>query len=92
MGNAFMNSARFYVQVQIKVEEGELSHLPLQSNKRKEKKNKSYLAYMTLQVGETSLSANAPACVAVWGWEEPAGCVLRTAPPPASGIVPDLGG
>lgn len=47
---------------------------------------------MTLQAGETSLSANAPACVAVWGWAEPAGCVSRTAPPPASGIVPGLGG
>lgn len=47
---------------------------------------------MTLQAGETSLSANAPACVAVWGWEEPAGCVSRTAPPPANGTVPDLGG
>lgn len=47
---------------------------------------------MTLQAGETSLSANAPACVAGWGWGGPAGCVSRKAPPPASGTVPDLGG
>lgn len=46
---------------------------------------------MLLQAGKASLSANAPACVAVWGWGELAGCVQRRAPPPASGIGPDPG-
>lgn len=44
-----------------------------------------------LQAGKASLSANAPACVAVWGWEELAGCVRRRAPPLACGIAPDPG-
>lgn len=68
--DASLDSILVYVQVQINVEEDEFSCRPLRSNK-----NKSYLTYMMLQAGETSLSANAPACVAVWGWEELAGCV-----------------
>lgn len=54
-------------------------------------KNKSYLMLIMLQAGKASLSANAPACVAVWGWEELAGCVRRRAPPLACGIAPDPG-
>lgn len=43
-----------------------------------------------LQAGKASLSANAPACVAVWGWVELAGYVPRRAPPPlACGIAAD---
>lgn len=57
--------------------------LSLLSNKKK------FLSDLTLQAVKTSLSANAPACVTVWGWEELAGCVQRRAPPPASGIAPD---
>ena len=55
-------------------------------------KNKSYLTLMMLQAGKASLSANAPACVAVRGWGELAGCVRRRAPPLACGIAPDPGG
>lgn len=66
--DASLDSVLVYVQVQINVEEDEFSCRPLRSNK-----NKSYLTYMMLQAGETSLSAKA--CVAVWGWEELAGCV-----------------
>lgn len=47
---------------------------------------------MRLQAGgKTSLSANAPACVTVWGWGELAGCVQKRAPPLVSGIAPDHG-
>lgn len=62
------------------------SHFPLHLTK-----TNLYLTLMVLQAGKASLSANAPACVAVWGWEERAGCVQRRAPPPACGKAPDPG-
>lgn len=46
---------------------------------------------MKLQAGKASLSANAPACVAGWGWGGLVGCVQRRAPPLACGIAPDPG-
>lgn len=74
-----------YLQIKIKSEE--FSFPPLLSNG-----NQSYLTMTTFQAGKASLSANAPACVTVWGWEELAGCVQRRAPPLESGIALDPGG
>lgn len=82
--DAFMNSVISFMY-KYKLKEDKLSRRPLQSKQGKQ----IYQAYVTSQ---TSLSANAPACVAGWGSEEPAGCLSRTAHPPASGTVPDLGG
>lgn len=72
----------------MKVEEDKFSATPRPSNKE----NKSYLTDVDVTGREASLSANAPACVAGWDWEEPAGCVRRTAPPPACGKALGLGG
>lgn len=84
--DACLDSILVYVQIQSKEEEDEFSCCPLCLTK-----NNSYLTLMMLQTGKASLSANAPACVAVWGWEELAGCVQRRAPPLGSGIAPDPG-
>lgn len=88
--DACLDSILVYVQIQIKVEEDEFSLCPLSNNNNK-KKTTSYLTLIMLQAGKASLSANAPACVAVWGWEELAGCVRRRALPLASGIASDPG-
>lgn len=67
--DACLDSILVYVQIQIKVEEDEFSCCPFCLTKT------NLMTLMVLQAGKTSLSANAPACVAVWGWEELAGCV-----------------
>ena len=84
--DACLDSLLVYIQIKIKVEEDEFSVSVLCLTKTKP----IWLMTM-LQAGKASLSANAPACVAVWDWEEPAGCVQRRAPPPACGTALDLG-
>lgn len=80
---ACLDNRLVYVQIQLKeLEEDEFSCRPFCLTR-----TNLMLTLIVLQAGKTSLSANAPACVAVWGWEGLAGCVLRRAPPPACGIA-----
>lgn len=78
--DACWKSILVYVQIQIKVEEGEfwLCLLGLA---------KTNVIWRWCRYRCGSLSANAPACVAEWGREDLADCVRKTAPPPASGIA-----
>lgn len=88
---ACLDSILVYVQIQIKMERGEGPKSRFEPPPPSVlNKNKSYHR-MLLQAGKASLSANAPACVAVWGWGGRAGCV-QTWARPASGIAPDPGG
>lgn len=85
--DASLDSILVYVQIQIKVEEDEFSLLT--AFLCLTKTNLIWRRWWCYRQEKASLSANAPACVAVWGWEELAGCVRWRAPPLASGIAPD---
>jgi len=91
--DACLESILVYVQIKVNAEGGEFSFFFASSVLSNEKK-KEILSNVEVVTGVegTSLSASAPACVAVWGWGSLAGCAQRRARPPASGTAPGPGG